>query len=54
MTNRDLEAYLDLAQIEEEGIQTIKINISKNTPLYTRTNYITPDEITIAVRKIEK
>ncbi|NLM19904.1 MAG: TIGR00159 family protein [Clostridiaceae bacterium] len=54
MTNRDLDAYVDLAQIEEEGIQTITINISKNTPLYTRTDHITPNEVTIAVRKIEK
>lgn len=54
MTNLDLDAYVDLAQIEEEGIQTIKINISKNTPLYTRTDHVSPDEVTIAVRQIEK
>lgn len=53
MSNRDLNAYLDLSQIENEGIQTIKIALSKDTPLYTRTDYITPDEVTIAVRLIE-
>jgi len=54
MTNRDIDAYIDLAEIEGEGIQTIKISLSKDTPLYTKTEYITPDEITIAVREIEQ
>ncbi|NLZ70972.1 MAG: TIGR00159 family protein [Clostridiaceae bacterium] len=50
MTNRDIEAYIDFNQVEEAGIQSLNISIDKNTPLYTRTDYLTPDKVTIAVR----
>ncbi len=54
LTNRDVEAYIDLAQVEKTGIQSVEITIKKNTALYTRTDYITPEEITIAVREYDQ
>lgn len=54
LTNRDVEAYIDLAQVEKAGIQSVEITINKNTALYTRTDYITPEEITIAVREYDQ
>ncbi len=54
LTNRDIEAYIDLSSIEKSGIQTVNISIEKNTSLYTRTDYITPQEITIAVREYDQ
>ncbi len=50
LTNSDLTAYIDLSEINQTGIQSIPIKVVKNTALYTRTDYITPEEITIAVR----
>lgn len=53
MTNRDLEAYIDLAEIENTGIKTVNVSITKNVALYTRTDFVTPEQVTIAVRSYE-
>jgi len=50
MTSREIEAYIDFSQVDQTGIQPVEISINKNTPFYTRTDYVTPEEVTIAVR----
>lgn len=54
MSNRDIQAYVDLDQIQKSGIQSVDITVKKNVALYTRTDYINPQEVTIAVRPLDK
>ena len=54
MSNRDIQAYVDLNQIQKSGIQSVNITVKKNVALYTRTDYVNPQEVTIAVRPLDK
>lgn len=53
LTAKDIVVYADLAEIKSAGIHKLKLKIDKKSGLYTRTEALTPDEITIFVRPFD-
>lgn len=50
LTNSDITAYVDLNEINEVGIHKLPVQVKKNTSLYTRTENLSPETVTVVVR----
>lgn len=53
LNTRDITAYLDLNEVETEGLQVLDVHVATASTLYTRVENMNPSVMTLAVRPAE-
>ena len=51
LSNNDVKAYLDFAQIESTGLVRLEVQIDTGSLLYFRVTYKSPSAVTVSVRE---
>lgn len=54
LRNSDIQAYIDLGAMKQEGIQSMQVNVQVDTKLHTRLDNVSPDKVLVAVRTIKE
>lgn len=53
LRSEDVTAYLDFSKVEKEGLLSMPIEIKVDRLLHLQTTYISPQAVTVSVRKID-